>query len=286
MGSPLLTRDAPSLSFFLGAPQWGIFKQGGGEPILAVNAVESIEYARDYQISDYPQEKGAFQSYNKVQTPFHAKIGFLIADTRRAFLNSVEQAVASLDMVTVVTPDVFYPSANLTHYGYRRTSRNGKTLILVEVWCEEVRVISGSPLFPSETQGKADGGTSSEPGGTQSPNGGSSSQSGQVQAVPATPNGGVNYATGLGSQSGASTSTSLQSVDTSPAFFTKDNLPQVPNGWAGLTGAQQNTVTSLSPTLGVPSTTVIQGGGVGENISGNPSVVIESIEVTGNVPGF
>ncbi len=153
-----------------GRPQWGIFGQTGG-PILVVDSVADVEYARDYLISDYSQEKGAFESYNKVQKPFQAKVSFLIGQTRRDFLSAVEAACASLDLVTVVTPEISYPSANLIRYGYRREARAGVTLIRVDVTCEEVRIISG--VVPTNGQ---------------STNSASTSQGGQVQGVPTTQN--------------------------------------------------------------------------------------------------
>lgn len=162
----LLTADAPALASLFGTPQWGLF-WSDGSTILAVDSVGDIEYARDYQLSDYPQEQGAFATYNKVQVPFQAKIGFLIQTNRRDFLNNVEAAAASLQFVTVVTPEVSYESANIIHYGYRRTSRQGVTLIRVEVWVEEVRILSG----PSASN-------------TQSTNAASPTQSGGVQASP------------------------------------------------------------------------------------------------------
>ncbi len=169
---PLLTADAPGIGFSAGPGQWGIFAQSG-QPLLAVDSVDSIEYARDYRVSDYPQEQGAFQSYNKVQTPFLAKVGFLIAATRTDFLNAIEAACASLQLVAVVTPEISYPSANLTHYGYRRDGQSGKTMIRVDVWCEEIRFSGGS----------ASGNN------TQSTNASQPTQSGNVQpAGPATQN--------------------------------------------------------------------------------------------------
>jgi hypothetical protein len=161
----LLTADAPGLIFAFGPPQWGIFSNNGG-PILVVDSVASVEYARDYHVSDFPQEQGAFASYNKVQVPFQAKVGFLIGPSRTDFLNAVEAAVASLQFVAVVTPEISYPSANLTHYSYRREIRSGVTLIRVDVWAEEIRIISGNP-----------------PDSAQSTNAATPSQSGQVQPV-------------------------------------------------------------------------------------------------------
>jgi len=145
----LLTADSPGLFSSFGQPQWGIFDATSGSPILEADSVFSIEYARDYRISDYQQEQGAFASYNKVQVPFQAKISFLANGLRYNFLAQAEPACASLGLVTVVMPEFAYPSANLTHYGFRRAARSGKTLILFDVWCEEVRVLASSTSTPS-----------------------------------------------------------------------------------------------------------------------------------------
>lgn len=165
MARSLLTADSTDLIAAFGAPQWGIWKDGS--PVLVADSVARVQYARDYQIPNYPQEKGAFESYNKVQIPYDARVGFYISTSRREFLNSVEAAVQSRDLVTFVMPEKFYESANLTHYSFSREVRAGVTLILVEVWCKEVRIIAGIGI--------------SDP---QSTNAVKSTQSGQVQPIP------------------------------------------------------------------------------------------------------
>lgn len=137
----IATADALGL-FPLARPQWGIYDTSGN-PLIIADSVYSVEYSRDYRISDYPQQNGSFESYNKVQVPFQAKVTFLIggSDAERAiFLNTIEPIVASLNFVTVVTPEITYALANLTHYAYRREARKGIKLLSVDIWCEEVRV--------------------------------------------------------------------------------------------------------------------------------------------------
>jgi hypothetical protein len=147
----LLTADASSLLAIFGVSQWGLFSDAG-VPVLTVDSVADIEYNRDYDVADYQQEQGAFESYNKVQQPFEAKLGFLLNQSRFAFFQNVEQVIASLGFVTVVTPEISYPSANCIHYGFRRTSRNGVTLIRVEVWVREIRVVTGQTSTSSVGQ--------------------------------------------------------------------------------------------------------------------------------------
>ncbi|MCS6515080.1 hypothetical protein [Burkholderia thailandensis] len=42
-------------------------------------------------------------------------------------------------LFTVITPDATYENANVVAYDYRRTSKNGVTLVVAEVYLEEVR---------------------------------------------------------------------------------------------------------------------------------------------------
>lgn len=166
--------DSLSVASRYGFPQWGIFSSTGGA-ILQANSVLAIEYARDYNVSDYPQEQGAFQSYNKVTIPYLAKITYVISDTRQQFLGAVEAAVKSLQLVAVITPDVQYASANLTHYDYRRQKQN-VSLIDVTVWCREIRVAGQTQLTNAGTGGSNIGGS------TSSTNGASTSTLGVVQS--------------------------------------------------------------------------------------------------------
>jgi hypothetical protein len=139
----------------LGQPQWGIFGSTGAT-VFVPDAVISVEYAHDYKVSDYPQEQGAFQSYNKVQVPYQHKVTFAVGAARAAFLNAIEAAVGSLNLYTVVTPEISYPSVNLTHVGYRRVANNGVTTIMVDVWCEEIRIIGAANLSNTRSTNGAD----------------------------------------------------------------------------------------------------------------------------------
>jgi len=162
-----LTADAANLSSFNSQGKWGLYAQSG-QPALIADSVQGVEYARDYAISDYPQTEGAFESYNKVQRPFQAKLTYLVGTDRAGFLAQVEAVAKALDLYTVITPEISYANANVTHVGYRRIATNGVTLIQVEVWVEEVRVVNTGALSSS-----------------QSPNGSPTNNDGTVQPVEA-----------------------------------------------------------------------------------------------------
>ena len=228
---PLLTADMPGLGFSAGPEQWGIFTQSG-QPLIAVDSTDSVEYARDYRVSDYPQEQGAFQSYNKVQVPFQAKVGFLIAATRTDFLNAIEQACASLQLVAVVTPEISYPSANLTHYSYRRDGQGGRRLIRVDVWCEEIRFSGGAALANS-----------------QSNNAASPDQSGPAQASPTTQNAPPPSGPGYGTDPATGAPATIDTPPNAGGGFSTVRNSIVPND--PVTGFPGDAATTIPP--GIPN---------------------------------
>jgi hypothetical protein len=199
----LLTADATSLARSMLGPQWGLFTTAGA-PAIVGDSVISVDYRRESKISDYPVEKGGFDSYNKVQLPADVRITFASSGVgsifssltsggaigaalsgvddaqanRTAFLASVEAAANSLTLFNAVTPEATYSGYNIIHYDYRRTAKNGATLILVEIWLEEVRV-SATGTF---TATKAANGASPQSGGTVQPTAPTAAQSAAVSS--------------------------------------------------------------------------------------------------------
>lgn len=119
---------------------WGLFLDGA--KALEPDTMLALEYRRDWQLPDYPQENGAFQSYNKTAHPFAVRVtmtkGGSVAD-RSAFLAKVEEVAASMSLYDVVTPEKTYLNMNVERFDYRRTSTNGAGLITVEMWLAEIR---------------------------------------------------------------------------------------------------------------------------------------------------
>jgi len=137
----LITTDAIGLLEGLLAPVWGIFDEFGA-PLAVADTALSVEYRGDSRISKYPQEQGGFADYNKVQMPYNARVQLVCggSDTRRAaFLSAIEAAKQSTMLFTVITPDATYENANVVAYDYRRTSKNGVTMVVAELYLEEVR---------------------------------------------------------------------------------------------------------------------------------------------------
>jgi len=140
----LLTADAVVIARTfnpLSNLHWGIFDQSG-LPVIIPDSIVSFDFKNEWRISEYPQEQGAFQSYNKVATPFDARITMTKGGSqndRENFLKTIESISASIDLYNVVTPERTYNSANIQHYDYRRTATNGAGLIVVDLWLLQIR---------------------------------------------------------------------------------------------------------------------------------------------------
>jgi hypothetical protein len=188
---PLLASDALGALTSLLFPSWGIYIEG--QPVItpasiatqtlapAIGAISSIaallgvpnvvpvigstvsfEYAGDSPISTYPQEKGAFQSYDKVVLPFDVRLKIACSGSdgqRQAFFSTLEALKNSTALVDIVTPESVYTSCNCKHVDYSRTSYRGATLIQADASFEEVREVSSSQF--TTTQQPGDAGTQS-----------------------------------------------------------------------------------------------------------------------------
>jgi hypothetical protein len=87
-------------------------------------------------------ERGAFQSYNKVQTPFENKItmtkGGSIAE-KQAFLVQIDRIGDSLSMFDIITPEQIYADMTIESVDYMRSSENGASMLTVDVGFKEIR---------------------------------------------------------------------------------------------------------------------------------------------------
>lgn len=148
----LLAADAITVLRSFLPSEWGIFSQGGS-PVLFPDSFNSFEPRKEWRISDYPVERGGFQTYDKVETPMDIRVRMTIsgAAERGPFLAAVAAMCAALDLLTVVTPDAVYPSMNAVHYDYRREARTGASMLTVDVWFEEVRVTAQAQFASTQS---------------------------------------------------------------------------------------------------------------------------------------
>lgn len=146
---------------------WGIYK--GGAPVVTADTVLTVDHKAEWAVSDFPVERGGFESYNKVRMPFDARVRFAAGGSdaaRRALLESIDAIAGTTQIFDVVTPEKVFSNVTITHHDHRRAANSGLGLIQIDVWCLEVR-----------ESANATAGTS-----TAAPDGAAQSNGGAVQA--------------------------------------------------------------------------------------------------------
>jgi hypothetical protein len=146
----LFPTDILAADLFIGygfgaPPQWGIFLNGA--PVVIADTVTDFGYQQDWVIADYPVERGGFESYDKVNSPYRIRLQFVSGGNeanRQALLDSITAIGDTLTRYDVLTPEAVYTSVNVEHYSYRRTARNGLGLMIVDVHLLEIREDQGN----------------------------------------------------------------------------------------------------------------------------------------------
>lgn len=149
-------------------PLWGIFL--GGQPVVVADTVTKLAFKQDWAIADYPVERGGFESYDKVNSPYQIALQFVSGGSearRQALLDSIAVIGDTLTLYDVVTPEAVYVGVNVAHYDYRRSASQGLGLMTVDVWLLEIRQ-EGATDFKN----------------AKSPSGYQAEQAGNVQAQP------------------------------------------------------------------------------------------------------
>lgn len=151
----LVAEDAAGI--FAGSPAapWGIYRSG--VPVVVADNVVAFQFKKQWAISDYPVERGAFESYDKVEIPFDGGFRFTAGGSdakRTALLTSIDAIDGDLNLYDLVTPNAVYVGGNVTRYDYQQTAQNGVGLLQVDVFMMEVRELAGAVL--SSTQSPSD----------------------------------------------------------------------------------------------------------------------------------
>lgn len=167
----LLTGDTSSLlSGLFGDQQWGIYLSG--VPVVLADNCIAVNYRQSWQVSDYPVEKGAFESYDKVAIPFDAMVRMSAGGSsanREAFLASIDAIAGTLLLFDVVTPEKVYTSCTITRQGFSRSAARGATLVTVDLALTEVRETATSTFDQTQDPSSASQ-TNSGPAQATDPN--------------------------------------------------------------------------------------------------------------------
>lgn len=137
---PRIVSDIISFLTGFSGSQWGIFQDG--QQVLTADSVNALGYKQEWSISNYPVEEGAFESYDKVSTPFDVRVRLVSGgseENRQALLDDIAALAGNLELYDVVTPEAVYESCNIAGYDYRRTSESGAGMIILDVRLQEIR---------------------------------------------------------------------------------------------------------------------------------------------------
>jgi len=155
----LMTADSPSVSEKTAAPTYGIFlvdADGAPQIVLEPDSFIGYSYSNESKISQYPQEAGAFQQYNKVDTPFDVRVTMTKGGKTSEvslFIEKVEGLVKATDLnlYTVITPERTYNSVNISKVSHDHKPGHGANMVTVEIFITEIRV-SGTAQYANTDQ--------------------------------------------------------------------------------------------------------------------------------------
>ena len=75
------------------------------------------------------------------------------AMTKENFLSTIEQLMNSLTLINVITPNFTYQNCNLVHVDYRREAKQGVSLIIAQLWFQQVIIAQQATPTTTEPSG-------------------------------------------------------------------------------------------------------------------------------------
>jgi hypothetical protein len=137
---------------------WGVFDQSGTRAIDA-DSVADFGQRQEYRVSNYPVQRGAFASYNKVTMPFECSVvltkGGSVTD-RNNFLTQVDAVVSSINPYNILTAEKTYMNVTATRAELSRRGAANAAYFDVELFFIQIIEIeqnygttTGTPGTPS-----------------------------------------------------------------------------------------------------------------------------------------
>lgn len=159
------------------APSWGVFDSNGVKVINPDNIFAFSDRA-EWRESDYPVQKGAFATFNKVVVPFEDTLrmtkGGSLSD-RVAFLKSIDDIAGDTNQYSIRTPEKTYTGMNILRRELLRRSSEGAYFLEVDIFFRNV--IEQNPQYSTAAANTAN---------AQNPSALPAVNQGNVQLVPLT----------------------------------------------------------------------------------------------------
>lgn len=132
------------------APQYALLDANDNKAIRP-DGFGEVEFKGEANVATAPIEGGGFQSYNKVVNPEEIPVVMICSGqgemSRTDFLTECLKLKNSPRVLKLVTPDQVFPAVTCTGMSYKRTAREGATLLQVRMTFREVRE-SGHTSYP------------------------------------------------------------------------------------------------------------------------------------------
>lgn len=132
-------------------PIWGIYNKDG-ELTIAPDNIMDLRYDNSSKVSTFPTEEGSFATYNKVRSPYKAKITMSVGGdsaAMEAFMARLDELADDTELYDIVTPERTYLNANIEKVNYARAHNKGMNCIVAHLEIVEVRQVS--PAYASVT---------------------------------------------------------------------------------------------------------------------------------------
>jgi len=127
--------------------QWAIFSSGTSDEAITPDSFCELEFRGESRVCNYPLERGAFASYNKVQMPFGLRVQ-LVCDGNLMgtddFLRQLAYMLNSTETYDLSTPHGFYEGVTVTRFDYKKTAKAGASMIVADVMFEEIREVASA----------------------------------------------------------------------------------------------------------------------------------------------
>ena len=122
------------------APVWGLFDSNGNRVVIPDN-IYAFSDRQEWRESDYPVQRGAFASYNKVIVPPENMIrmtkGGSLSD-RTAFLKQIDAIAPNTTLYQIRTPEKTYLNRNILRVELMRRSSEGAYFIEVDITLRDI----------------------------------------------------------------------------------------------------------------------------------------------------
>lgn len=122
---------------------WGVFNSAG-EAVFDIDSTIDLNYDNQSKVSNFPTEKGAFVSYNKVANPYRARVRLAVGGSSAridAFIVKLDEVQADLNLYNVVTPERTYIDMNLEKVSYSRAKDHGSNMIVADLDFIQIRQV-------------------------------------------------------------------------------------------------------------------------------------------------